>query len=156
MVTTWLRKVKRGTRENRVREEFHRTLDVSSSDLEHWLHERSKVASFGGSPPKALFAKVANLVASGIAVANDVVDFTTLRSSKLVALGTSTGETLRDIQLPAVWSRPAVRRGRVYVGTRKILLPEVVLIGPTESIGTLYSFGEPGEDELSRMGEGKE
>jgi glucose dehydrogenase len=123
---------------------------------EHWRHERPKVASIGGPPPKPVFKNVGDPVASGIAVANDVVYFTTLRTSKLVALDASTGKTLRDIQLPPVWSGPAVSRGRVYVGTGNIVLPDEVLIGPTQSTGTLFSFGLPGEDEVSRIGGGTE
>ena len=95
-------------------------------------------------------------MASGIAVANDVVYFTTLMSSKLLAVGASTGEQLREIQLQPVWSGPAVSRGRVYVGTGNIVLPDVRFFGPTQSTGTLFSFGLPGEDEVSRMGGGKE
>ena len=63
-------------------------------------------------------------MASGIAVANGVVYFTTLMSSKLVALDAATGEKLSEIQLPPVWSGPAVSRGRVYVGTGNIVLPD--------------------------------
>ncbi len=73
-----------------------------------------------------------------------------------MALDASTGKQLREIQLPPVWSGPAVSRGRVYVGTGNIVLPDVVFIGPTQSTGTLFSFGLPGEDEVSRMRGGKE
>ena len=114
------------------------------------------MASVGGPPPKPVFKNVGDPVASGIAVANDVVYFTTLRTSKLVALDATTGEPLREIQLPPVWSGPAVSRGRVYVGTGNIVLPDDVFIGPTQTTGTLFSFGLPGEDEVSRMGGGKE
>ena len=92
-----------------------------------------------------------------IAVANEVVYFTTLMSSKLMALDASTGKPLRAIQLPPVWSGPAVSRGRVYVGTGNIVLPDMNFsTGPSQSMGTLFSFGLPGEDEVSRMGGGKE
>jgi polyvinyl alcohol dehydrogenase (cytochrome) len=123
---------------------------------EHWRHERPKVASVGGPPPKPVFKNVGDPVASGIAVANDVVYFTTLRTSKLMALDASTGKKLREIQLPPVWSGQAVSRGRVYVGTGNIVLPEDVFIGPTQTTGTLISFGLPGEDEVGRMGGGQE
>jgi outer membrane protein assembly factor BamB len=123
---------------------------------EHWRHERPRMAPIGGPPPKPVFKNVGDPVASGIAVANDVVYFTTLRSSKLIALDASTGTLLRAIQLPPVWSGPAVSRGRVYVGTGNIVLPDVVFIGPTQATGTLFSFGLPGEDEVSRMGGGQE
>jgi outer membrane protein assembly factor BamB len=123
---------------------------------ESWRHERPKVASVGGPPPKPLFKDVGDPVAAGIAVANGVVYFTTLRTSKLVALDASTGKLLREIPLPPVWSGPAVSRGRVYVGTGNIVLPDVVLFGPTQFTGTLFSFGLPGEDEVSRKGGGQE
>jgi outer membrane protein assembly factor BamB len=96
-------------------------------------------------------------VASGIAVANGVVYFTTLMSSKLVALDAATGENLSEIGLPPVWSGPAVSRGRVYVGTGNIVLSDPGFrMGPLQSTGTLVSFGLPGEDEVTRLGEGKE
>jgi outer membrane protein assembly factor BamB len=123
---------------------------------EHWRHERPKVASVGGPAPKPVVKNVGDPVASGIAMANDVVYFTTLMSSKLVALDASTGKELCEIQLPPVWSGPAVSRGRVYVGTGNIVLPDVRFFGPTRTTGTLFSFGLPGEDEVSRMGGGKE
>jgi polyvinyl alcohol dehydrogenase (cytochrome) len=123
---------------------------------EYWRHERPKVESVGGPPPKPVVKNVGDPVASGIAVANDVVYFTTLMSSKLMALDASTGKELRAIQLPPVWSGPAVSRGRVYVGTGNIVLPDVRFFGPTQSTGAVFSFGLPGEDEISRMGEGKE
>jgi outer membrane protein assembly factor BamB len=123
---------------------------------EYWRHERPKVASVGGPPPKPVFKNVGDPVASGIAVAQDVVYFTTLRTSKLVALDAATGTTLREIPLPPVWSGPAVSRGRVYVGTGNIVLPDEVFIGPTQTTGTLFCFGLPGEDEVSRMGGGHE
>jgi polyvinyl alcohol dehydrogenase (cytochrome) len=123
---------------------------------EHWRHERPKVASIGGPKPKPVLKNVGDPVASGIAVANGVVYFTTLMSSKLVALDAATGKELREIQLPPVWSGPAVSRGRVYVGTGNIITPDVAFLGPRQSTGTLFSFGLPGEDEVSRLGARKE
>jgi len=82
--------------------------------------------------------------------------FTTLRTSRLLALDASTGKKLREIQRPPVWSGSAVSRGRVHVGAGNIVLPDVALIGPTQTNGTLFSYGLPGEDEVSRMGGGKE
>jgi len=124
---------------------------------EHWRHNRPKVASVGGPPPRPVFENVGDPVASGIAVANGVVYFTTLMSSKLVALDAATGEKLSEIQLPPVWSGPAMSRGRVYVGTGNIVLPDPGFrLGPLQSTGTLFSFGLPGEDEVSRLGGGKE
>jgi polyvinyl alcohol dehydrogenase (cytochrome) len=124
---------------------------------EYWRHERPKVESVGGPPPKPVFNNVGDPVASGIAVGNGVVYFTTLMSSKLVALDASSGRKLCEIQLPPVWSGPALSRGRVYVGTGNIVLPDPGFrLGPTQSTGTLFSFGVPGEDEVSRMGGRKE
>jgi outer membrane protein assembly factor BamB len=108
----------------------------------------------GGPLPKPVFKNGGDPVASGIAVANGVVYFTTLMSSKLVALDASTGKQLCEIGLPPVWSGPAVSRGRVYVGTGNIVLPDAVFLGPTKATGTLFSFGLPGEDEVSRSGGG--
>src|SRR5262249_46723852 len=120
---------------------------------EFWRHERPKVAPVASPGPKSA-NKVGDPVASGIAVANGVVYFTSLMSSKLVALDASTGAKLNEITLPPVWSGPAVSRGRVYVGTGNIVLPDAVFFGPTQSTGTLLSFGLPGEDEVSRLGGG--
>ena len=121
---------------------------------EYWRHDRPKMATVGGPPPKPVFKNGGDPVASGIAVANGVVYFTTLMSSKLVALDASTGKQLREIGLPPVWSGPAVSRGRVYVGTGNIVLPDAAFLGPTKATGTLFSFGLPGEDEVSRLGGG--
>lgn len=123
--------------------------------VEHWRHERPKVGSIGGPPPKPVVKNVGDPVASGIAVANEVLFFTTLMSHKLVALDATTGKPLCEIALPPVWSGPSVSRGRVYVGTGNIVLPDVnFFFGPLRSTGTLYCFGLPGEDEISRMGGG--
>ena len=81
---------------------------------------------------------------------------TDTNNATLMALDASTGEPLREIQLPAVWSGPAVSRGRIYVGTGNIVLSDDIFIGPTQTTGSLFSFGLPGEDEVSRMGGGKE
>jgi outer membrane protein assembly factor BamB len=88
---------------------------------------------------------VGDPVASGLAVANGVVYFTTLMSSKLVAVDATTGRALREIQLPPVWSGPAVSRGRVYVCTGNIVLADANFFGPKQTTGTLFCFGLPGE-----------
>jgi outer membrane protein assembly factor BamB len=124
------------------------------TQAEFWRHERPKVAAVGGPPAKPVSKKVGDPVASGIAVANGAVYFTTLMSSKLVVLDASTGEKLREIGLPPVWSGPAVSRGRIYVGTGNIVLPDAAFFGPTQSTGILFSFGLPGEDEVSRLANG--
>jgi polyvinyl alcohol dehydrogenase (cytochrome) len=125
---------------------------------ERWRHERPKVASIGGPPPKPVFTDVGDPVASGIAVANGVVYFTTVASGKLVALDTATGSVLKELDLGPVWSGPSVSRGRVYIGTGNTLFSpaDYEAFFPKKNTGVLYSFGLPGEDEVSRLGMGKE
>jgi polyvinyl alcohol dehydrogenase (cytochrome) len=125
---------------------------------ERWRHERPKVASVGGPPPKPVFTDVGDPVASGIAVANGVVYFTGVASGKLVALDASTGSVLKEFDLGPVWSGPSVSRGRVYVGTGNTLFSpsDFEAFFPKKSTGVLYSFGLPGEDEVIRLGAGKE
>jgi outer membrane protein assembly factor BamB len=125
---------------------------------EHWRHERPKVASLGGPKPKPTFTDVGDPVASGIAVANGVVYFTTVASGKLVALDAATGAVLKEIDVGPVWSGPSVSRGRVYIGTGNTLFTpsDIEAFFPKKSTGVLYSFGLPGEDEVSRLGSGNE
>jgi polyvinyl alcohol dehydrogenase (cytochrome) len=125
---------------------------------ERWRHERPKVASLGGPKPKPVYTDVGDPVASGVAVANGVVYFTTVASGKLVALDAATGAVLKEIDLGPVWSGPSVSRGRVYTGTGNTLFSaqDFEAYFPKKSTGVLYSFGLPGEDEVSRLGGGKE
>jgi polyvinyl alcohol dehydrogenase (cytochrome) len=125
---------------------------------ERWRHDRPKVASLGGPPPKPVFTHVGDPVASGIAVANSVVYFTTVASGKLVALDAVTGSLLKELDIGPVWSGPSVSRGRVYVGTGNTLFSpsDGEAFFPKRFTGVLYSFGLPGEDEVSRLGAGKE
>lgn len=125
------------------------------TNQEFWRHERPKVASVAGPRRGPSLKDVGDPVASGIAVANDLVFFTTLMSSKLMTLDAATGRVLREDQLPPVWSGPAVSRGRVYVGTGNMVMPDAAVFGPTRATGTLFSYGLPGEDEVSRMGSGR-
>ncbi len=118
---------------------------------ERWRHERPKVASLGGPPPKHVFTDAGDPVGSGIAVANGVVFFTAIASGKLIALDAATGDVLKEIGLGPVWSGPSVSRGRVYVGTGN-----TQFLPPQKDTGVLFSFGLPGEDEVSRLGAGKE
>jgi polyvinyl alcohol dehydrogenase (cytochrome) len=131
------------------------SLDTKS---ELWRHERPKVASIGGPPPKPTYTNVGDPVASGIAVANGVVYFTTVASSKLVALDAGTGALLKEIDLGPVWSGPSVSRGRVYIGTGNTLFSpaDYESFFPKKYTGELYSFGLPGDDEVSRAGSGTE
>ena len=61
---------------------------------------------------------------------------------------------LKEIEVGAVWSGPAVSRGRVYVGTGNILFssPGEMSLFPHQPNGAVISFGLPGEDEVSRLG----
>jgi hypothetical protein len=65
---------------------------------------------------------------------------------------------LKEIDLGPVWSGPSVSRGRVYVGTGNTLFnpSDAEVFFPKKSTGVLYSFGLPGEDEVSRLGAGRE
>jgi outer membrane protein assembly factor BamB len=125
---------------------------------ERWRHERPRVASLGGPPPKPVFTDVGDPVASGLAVANGVVYFTAVASGKLVALDAETGEVLQEIAIGPVWSGPSVSRGRVYAGTGNTLFTpsDYEAFFPKKYTGELYSFGLPGEDEVDRLGSGKE
>jgi polyvinyl alcohol dehydrogenase (cytochrome) len=125
---------------------------------ERWRHERPKVASLGGPPPKPVYKDVGDPVASGVAVANGVVYFTTVASGKLVALDAATGAVLKEVDLGPVWSGPSVARGRVYVGTGNTLFnpQDFEAFFPKKYSGVLYSFGLPGADEVSRLGAGSE
>ena len=130
------------------------TLDSRS---ENWRHERKripKVPRRGGKP----FKDVGDPIASGIAVANGVIYFTTLVSNRLVALDASSGELLKEIDLGSVFSGPSVSRGRVYVGTGNTLwspFPNEDFY-PKRYTGTLISFGLPGEDAVDQLGSGDE
>jgi outer membrane protein assembly factor BamB len=130
----------------------------ADTGTEHWRHERPKIASIGGPPPKAVYKDVGDLVASGVAVANGVVYFTTVASGKLIALDARSGAALKEFDLGPVWSGPSVSRGRVYVGTGNTLFSpaDYESFLPKKYTGTLYSFGLPGEDEVSRLGAGSE
>jgi polyvinyl alcohol dehydrogenase (cytochrome) len=125
---------------------------------ERWRHERPKVAALGGPPPKPVFKDVGDPVASGIAVANGVVYFTTVASGKLVALDAATGAVLKEVDLGPVWSGPSVSRGRVYVGLGNTLFSPADYEGffPKRYTGVLYSFGLPGKDEVAALGGGTE
>jgi polyvinyl alcohol dehydrogenase (cytochrome) len=136
-----------------------RVVAISLDTLtEHWRHERPKVGSLGGLKPKPIYKDVGDPVASGVAVANGVIYFTTVASGKLLALDSATGSVLKEIDLGPVWSGPSVSRGRVYLGTGNTLFnpADYEAFFPKKYTGVLYSFGLPGEDEVSRLGAGRE
>lgn len=126
---------------------------------ENWRHERPKVSAVGGTKEKPAFTDVGDPVASGIALANGVAYFTTTVSNRLVALDTANGAVLKEIALGPVWCGPVVSRGRVYVGTGNQLFapgnPREAYF-PKSTTGAVYSFGLPGDDEVSRLGAGGE
>jgi outer membrane protein assembly factor BamB len=123
---------------------------------EQWRHERPKTAP-AGKNLRLLFKEVGDPVASGVAIANGVVYFTTTISKKLIVLDAASGERLKEIELGAVWSGPAVSRGRVYLGTGNILFssPGGMSLFPHQPNGAVVSLGLPGEDEVSRLGGSK-
>jgi len=131
---------------------------TTDTKAERWRHERPKVALLGGPAPKRVYKDVGDPVASGIAVANGVVYFTTVASGKLVALDAATGAVLKEIDIGPAWSGPSISRGRVYAGTGNTLFSpaDADAYFPKKSTGVLYSFGLPGEDEVSRLGAGKQ
>jgi polyvinyl alcohol dehydrogenase (cytochrome) len=114
---------------------------------EFWRHERPKVKAVGGTKEKPAFTDVGDPVASGLAVANGVVYFTTTVSNRLVALDAATGKVLKEIELGPVWCGPIVSRGRVYVGTGNMLFapgnPQEAYF-PKSITGAVYCFGLPG------------
>lgn len=89
--------------------------------------------------------------------------FTTTISGKLSVLDTSCGKLLKEFDLGPVWCGPSVSRGRVYVRSGNNLFPpwnaekaEESLGGfamPLTEHGAVYSFGLPGEDEVSQLPE---
>ena len=118
------------------------SLDTKS---ERWRHERPKVASIGGPPPKPRYTDVGDPVASGLAVANGVVYFTTVASGRLVAVDAATGASLKEIEVGPVWSGPSISRGRVYVGTGNTLFNagDFESYFPKQSTGVVHAFGLP-------------
>jgi len=79
-------------------------------------------------------------------------------SAQTSHLDAATGALLKEFDLGPVWSGPSVSRGRVYVGTGNTLFTpaDYEAFLPKKYTGILYSFGLPGDDEVSRMGAGKE
>src|SRR5204863_4165047 len=120
---------------------------------ERWRHERPKTPPAGAGLRLAV-GKVGDPVASGVAVANGVVYFTTTVSKRLVVLDAAAGEVLKEIEIGPVWSGPAVSRGRVYVGTGNVLFTTGgnMALFPFEPNGAVISLGLPGDDEVTRLG----
>jgi len=115
-----------------------------SADLsqENWRHERPKV--------RGPLGECGDPVGSGIAIGGGLAFCMPVVSEQLVVLDIQTGEVLKQIQIGTAWSGPSISRGRVYAGTGSMLFLK------KELMGTLYSFGLPGEDEVASMGIGSE
>jgi outer membrane protein assembly factor BamB len=75
----------------------------ADTKAERWRHERPRIARVGGPAPKPEYTDVGDPVASGVAVANGVVYFTTAASGKLIALDADTGAPLKEVDLGPVW-----------------------------------------------------
>lgn len=114
---------------------------------ERWRHERPK-APPAGIGIRLLNKEVGDPIASGVAVANGVVYFTTTVSKKLVVLDAARGTVLKEIEVGAVWSGPSVSRGRVYVGTGAVLFstPGDFSLFPHQPNGAVVAYGLPGND----------
>ena len=116
-----------------------------------------KVASLGGPPPKPILPTSATRSPRG---SPWPTASSTSRRSPAASWSLSTpprASVLKEIDLGPVWSGPSVSRGRVYVGTGNTLFsPDFEGYFPKKYTGVLYSFGLPGEDEVSRLGAGKE
>ena len=82
--------------------------------------------------------------------------FTAVGSGKLIALDTTTGEMLCEIEIGPVFAGPSLSRGRVYIGGGNTLFTpsEYECFFPKQYTGSVRSFGLPGEAEVGRMGEG--
>jgi outer membrane protein assembly factor BamB/dienelactone hydrolase len=124
------------------------TATLADLTTERWRHERPKIAEMGGSPGKPMYRDVGDVVASGIAVGNGVVYFTTVGSGKLVALDAANGTVLKEISLGPVFAGPSLSRGRVYVGGGNTLFTssERECFFPKKYTGSVCCFGLPDED----------
>ena len=78
--------------------------------------------------------------------------------SKNIGVCLKNGKSLKEIYLGPVLAGPSVSRGRVYIGTGNTHFtnsPKEAYF-PKNPHGTIYSFGLPFQDEVDRMGTGKE
>ncbi|MCS7468703.1 PQQ-binding-like beta-propeller repeat protein [Stieleria sp. ICT_E10.1] len=122
--------------------------------VEHWRHERPRLhhtnLDDGGK------FTCGDPVASGVALTDELVFFTTNLSGKLSALDSRTGELLKEIAIGPVWCGPSISRGRVYVGSGSDLFQAwnskeqvKTRIGfslPKTEVGAVFCFGLPGDD----------
>lgn len=112
---------------------------------ERWRHERPKIPEMGVVPGKPIYRDVGDVVASGVAVGNGVVYFTTVGSGKLMALDARTGAVLKEIVLGPVFAGPSLSRGRVYVGGGNTLFSpsDYECFFPKQYTGSVRCFGLP-------------
>ncbi|QDV23177.1 outer membrane protein assembly factor BamB family protein [Aureliella helgolandensis] len=133
----------------------------SNALAENWRHERPKVQYANVADEREYLS--GDPVASGIAVANGVLFFTTTISGKLTALDAASGKMIKEFEIGPIWCGPSVSRGRVYVGSGNDLFrpwnaekaeqrPKGFSL-PLTQTGAVYSFGLPGEDEVARLSE---
>ena len=113
--------------------------------VEHWRHERPRIAEMGVTPGKPMYRDVGDIVGSGIALGNGVAYFTAVGSGKLVALDTVAGTVLKEIDLGPVFAGPALSRGRVYVGGGNVLWTpgDFECFFPKKYTGSVRCFGLP-------------
>ncbi len=120
---------------------------ATSIDLsrEEWRHERPKIAAMGGTKDRPMYRNVGDIVGSGIALGNGVAYFTSVGSGKLLALNTSSGEVLKEIEIGPVFCGPSLSQGRVYVGGGNTLWneSEYECYFPKQYTGSLRCFGLP-------------
>lgn len=127
---------------------------ATSIDLavERWRHERPRIPKMGGTPEKPMYTDVGDVVASGIAVGNNVAYFTTVGSGKLIALEATTGKLLKEIDIGPVFAGPSLSRGRVYVGGGNTLFTakDFECFFPKQYTGCVRCLGLPDADEDKR------
>ena len=129
--------------------------------FEHWRHEPSKVRYVNAADGQTYDS--GDPVTSGIAIAGDVLFFTTTISGRLTALDAKNGQVLKEFSLGPIWCGPSISRGRVYVGSgNNLFRPWNVekakkspggFSMPLTDHGAVHSFGLPGKDEVSRLPE---
>ncbi|HTU91575.1 MAG TPA: alpha/beta fold hydrolase, partial [Gemmataceae bacterium] len=115
---------------------------------ERWRHERPKIPAMGGTPDKPMYTDVGDVVASGIAVGNNVAYFTAVGSGKLIALNASTGQVLKEIGIGPVFAGPSLSHGRIYVGGGNTLFSsnEYDCYFPKKYTGCVRCFGLPDDE----------
>ena len=125
--------------------------------VEHWRHELPRLHHTNRDDGEKYTC--GDPVASGVALTDELLFFTTNLSGKLSALDTRTGDLLKEIEIGPVWCGPSISRGRVYVGSGSDLFQawnnkekkekvkkRVGFSLPLTEVGAVYCFGLPGDD----------